>query len=78
MKNFQGLFAYPITIDGELEVDGVLIEVGITIDSDPGQIFFDDNGSPTGNAGLLLIAHREILLFLVTEHSLVIYCQMQT
>jgi hypothetical protein len=50
-ENFQGLFAYPITIDGELEVDGVLIEVGITIDSDPGQIFFDDNGSPTGNAG---------------------------
>ena len=50
-ENFQGLFAYPITIDGELEVDGILIEVGITIDSDPGQIFFDDNGSPTGNAG---------------------------
>ena len=50
-ENFQGLFAYPITIDGELEVDGVLIEVGITIDSDPGQIFFDDNGNPTGNAG---------------------------
>lgn len=50
-ENFQGLFAYPITIDGELEVDGILIEVGITIDSDPGQIFFDDNGNPTGNAG---------------------------
>ena len=50
-ENFQGLFVYPITIDGELEVDGVLIEVGITIDSDPGQIFFDDNGNPTGNAG---------------------------
>lgn len=50
-ENFQGLFAYPITIDGELEVDGILIEVGITIDSDPGQIFFDDNGNPTGNSG---------------------------
>ena len=27
-ENFQGLFNYPITIDGELEVDGILIEVG--------------------------------------------------
>ncbi len=50
-ENFQGLFAYPITIDGTLEVDGILIEVGVTIDSDPGQIFFDNNGNPTGNAG---------------------------
>lgn len=50
-ENFQGLFSYPITIDGELEVDGILIEVGVTIDSDPGQIFFDNNGNPTGNAG---------------------------
>jgi hypothetical protein len=50
-ENFQGLFAYPITIDGTLEVDGILIEVGVTIDSDPGQIFFDDNGNPTGNTG---------------------------
>jgi hypothetical protein len=26
-NNFQGLFSIPITIDGELEVDGVLVEV---------------------------------------------------
>lgn len=50
-ENFQGLFAYPITIDGELEVDGMLIEIGVNIDSIPGQVFFDDNGNPTGNAG---------------------------
>lgn len=50
-ENFQGLFAYPITIDGELTVDGMLIEVGVNIDSTPGQVFFDDNGNPTGNAG---------------------------
>lgn len=50
-ENFQGLFAYPITIDGELVVDGMLIEVGVNIDSTPGQVFFDDNGNPTGNAG---------------------------
>jgi hypothetical protein len=50
-ENFQGLFAYPITIDGTLEVDGILIEVGLSTDSEPGQIYFDLNGIPTGNVG---------------------------
>ena len=50
-ENFQGLFAYPITIDGTLEVDGVLIEVGLSTDSEAGQIYFDNNGIPTGNVG---------------------------
>jgi hypothetical protein len=50
-ENFQGLFAEPITIDGELVVDGSLIEVGIAINSSPGQIYFDENGVPTGNLG---------------------------
>jgi len=50
-ENFQGLFAQTITIDGELVVDGSLIEVGIAINSSPTQIYFDDNGVPTGNAG---------------------------
>jgi len=50
-ENFQGLFSQTITIDGELVVDGSLIEVGIAINSSPTQIFFDDNGVPTGNAG---------------------------
>lgn len=50
-ENFQGLFAYPITIDGTLEVDGVLIEVGLSTNSNPGQIYFDVNGVPTGNTG---------------------------
>lgn len=50
-ENFQGLFAYPITIDGTLEVDGVLIEVGLSTNAAPGQIYFDVNGVPTGNTG---------------------------
>jgi len=50
-ENFQGLFAQTITIDGELVVDGSLIEVGIAINSSPTQIYFDENGVPTGNAG---------------------------
>ncbi len=50
---YQGLFSYPITIDGTLEVDGVLIEVGQdALESISGQILYDDNGIPTGNAGL--------------------------
>ena len=49
--NFQGLFATPITIDGELEIDGILIDVGQPIDSEDTQVFFDSDGVPTGNAG---------------------------
>lgn len=49
--NYQGLFTVPITIDGTLEVDGILAEVGTPINSDSGQIIFDNNGELTGNAG---------------------------
>jgi hypothetical protein len=50
-ENFQGLFTVPIEIDGELQVDGILAEVGTAINSESGQIIFDDNGELTGNAG---------------------------
>ena len=49
--NFQGLFTVPIVIDGTLEVDGILVEVGTPINSESGQIIFDDNGELTGNSG---------------------------
>jgi len=50
-ENFQGIFTVPITIDGTFEVDGILAEVGTAINSESGQIIFDDNGELTGNAG---------------------------
>jgi hypothetical protein len=50
-SNFQGLFTVPIEIDGELQVDGILAEVGTPINSESGQIIFDDNGELTGNSG---------------------------
>ena len=50
-SSFQGLFTVPIEIDGELQVDGILAEVGTAINSDSGQIIFDDNGELTGNSG---------------------------
>ena len=50
-ENFQGLFTVPIQIDGELEVSGILAEVGTAINSESGQLIFDDNGELTGNAG---------------------------
>ena len=50
-ENFQGLFTVPIEIDGELQVDGILAEVGTAINSESGQIIFDDNGELTGNTG---------------------------
>jgi len=49
-ENFQGLYSQAITIDGELEVDGILIEVPISFAADPTQILFADNGNPTGNS----------------------------
>jgi hypothetical protein len=50
---YQGLFEYPITIDGTLEVDGILIEVGQlnTISALPGQVLYLDSGIPTGSTG---------------------------
>ena len=49
---YQGLFSYPITVDGELEIDGILIEVGQdALESVPGQILYDNNGIPSGNVG---------------------------
>ena len=52
---FQGLFAYPITIDGALEVDGLLIEVGTPINADNYQIIFDSDSTLSGNAGFNFI-----------------------
>lgn len=52
---FQGLFAYPITIDGALEVDGLLIEVGTPINADNYQIIYDSDSTLSGNAGFNFI-----------------------
>ena len=49
-ENFQGLYSQAITIDGELEVDGILIEVPISFAAEPTQILFAENGNPTGNS----------------------------
>jgi hypothetical protein len=51
--NFQGLFAYPITIDGTLEVDGFLIDVSNAgvIDAAVGEVLYNLAGIPTGNTG---------------------------
>jgi hypothetical protein len=55
--NYQGLFGYPITIDGELTVDGVLIDVNDNRGSEvsPGgldtQVQFNDASTFGGNAG---------------------------
>jgi len=49
--NKQGLYSQPITIDGEMVIDGMLIEISDTVQSTDNQILFDFNGVPTGNAG---------------------------
>ena len=50
-ENFQGLFSQPIEIDGELVVDGVLIELGTSQNAETTQVYFDNNGVLWGNSG---------------------------
>jgi len=49
--NFQGLFTQPIEIDGELEIDGILVQVGTPINAINRQVLFNNNGEITGTAG---------------------------
>jgi hypothetical protein len=49
--NLQGLFAEPIEIDGTLDVEGVLIEVGVSQNAESSQIYFDNAGTFYGNTG---------------------------
>lgn len=49
--NLQGLFSQPIEIDGELDVEGVLIEVGVSQNAESSQIYFDNSGTFYGNTG---------------------------
>jgi hypothetical protein len=50
-NEFQGLFSYPITIDGVLDVEGILIEVGTPISAENTQILFDSDSVIAGNSG---------------------------
>ena len=56
--NFQGLYTQPITIDGELTVDGILVEIQDSIQSSPTQVLFDTNGVATGNTGFTFLAYN--------------------
>lgn len=53
-ENLQGLYAQTITIDGELEVDGMLIQVPISFQAETNQILFAENGNPTGRPGFTI------------------------
>jgi len=50
-ENLQGLFSQPIEIDGTIDVEGVLIEVGVSANAETSQIYFDNNGTFYGNTG---------------------------
>jgi len=50
--NYQGLFGTPLTINGTLEVDGVLVDVsGQGAAGTDTQVTFNDDGEPSGNNG---------------------------
>ena len=51
-SNYQGLFGTPLTIDGNLEINGILIDVsGQGAPGSNAQISFNDQGNPAGNNG---------------------------
>ena len=49
--NLQGLFSQPIEIYGELDVEGILIEVGVSQNAESSHIYFDNSGTFYGNTG---------------------------
>ena len=57
-NNFQGLYSQPITIDGELTVDGMLIEIQDTTQSSPTQVLFNNTGTATGNTGFTFLKYN--------------------
>lgn len=50
-ENFQGLFATPIVIDGDLEIDGQLIDVSRPITAANNQVLFAEANYAVGNTG---------------------------
>ena len=54
--NLQGLYSEAIVIDGALAIDGMLIEVGTSQNAAPTEIYFDSNGTLTGNTGFTFTA----------------------
>jgi len=51
-SNYQGLFGTTITVDGELVIDGILVDVsGQGAPGSNAQISFNDQGNPSGNNG---------------------------
>ena len=61
-ENFQGLYSEAIEIDGTLEVDGILIEVGTSQNAAPNEVYYDNNGTLTGNSGFTFLPkHRKLI-----------------
>jgi hypothetical protein len=50
--NYQGLYGTPITVDGTIAIDGILVDVsGQGAPGSNAQVTFNDNGDPAGNNG---------------------------
>ena len=60
--NFQGLYGVPIEIDGELIVDGTLVEVVSIHDSNISEVVFNDGNGYTSNSGLTFIQSNTTLI----------------
>ncbi len=50
--NYQGLYSVPITVDGTLLIEGILVQVDGIIGSANSQLIFNDAGTTTGSPNL--------------------------
>ena len=61
-SNFQGLFSIPIEIDGDLEVDGVLVQVEGALTTTNGQLIFNQDSNLIGDSNLLFYQSNTTLV----------------
>ena len=59
----QGLYSEAIDIEGTLEIDGILIEVGVSQNAAPNEVYYDNNGTLTGNSGFTFLPSTGNLAF---------------
>jgi len=76
--NYQGLFSVPITVDGVLDIEGVLVEVDGIKGTSNTQIIFNNQGNITGNANLTFVTTQNMLVTHVVKTTPTTYSGLPT
>ena len=76
--NYQGLFSVPITVDGVLDIEGVLVEVDGIRGTSNNQVIFNNQGNITGNANLTFVTTYNMLTTHVVKTTPTTYSGLPT